>query len=580
MATLSIEVFGGIRPRLARRLGETPTASVAENVKLWHGTVAPWRQPRLVATHDECIHSMFMAECGFVVDASPCASFATGEGSCKRLFGTDLCGFPYPVTARLPNPCSLGIVSPSWVRLGVPQPNAVAFTVPALAPPVPTPSMEQGFQRAREHRDYVITFVNSFGEEGSPSPPSPNARDADIDAEATLTIPPRPNPADGWDVVAIRIYRMFTGNIDGQNLGKEDDPEYLFVEELDVTGIPWDDPIVVVDDTPASDLLEPAPLTCTNTPPECLHGIIELESGSLVGFEGKNLWFSEPWQYHNWNCNLNLDFNIKGIMEVSGTIYVATDGNPYSVVSVAPEEDCMCCRQVFRHPEPAPMVTDQRGMAATPNGAVWPTDDGLIRVTGNSMSLVSHAEIAEDDWKEFFPWTLKGVAHNGRYYGFGQRSFIFDYADGIYADGDVGAQSRLTTLSYQPQAAIVDKTGAIYLAFGQEIRKWDDDAAFEVFTWQSKLHQSHARLNWSAARILFEDGGAMVSMSNPVQFSILDGRQKVLHTVRVFNEEPFRLPAGIKDRAIEVRITGTSEIASVVLATSVRELTLSAARSR
>ena len=72
----------------------------------------------------------------------------------------------------------------------------------------------------------------------------------------------------------------------------------------------------------------------------------------------------------------------------------------------------------------------------------------------------------------------------------------------------------------------------------------------------------------------------MVSVSNPVQFTLLDGRGKVLHTVRVFNEEPFRLPAGIKDRAVEIRVTGTSELAAIVLATSVRELTMSAMRGR
>lgn len=578
MATLAIEVFGGIRPRLARRLGESPTASVAENVKLWHGTLAPWRQPKLVAEHDECIHSMLKVECGFIVDASPCAAFATSGSPCDRVFGTDICGFPYPVTAHLPKPCSLDIVSPDWVRLGVPQPDAVAFTVPALAPPTPAPSMEQGFQRAREHRDYVITYVNSFGEESGPSPGSVDAQDADINAPATITFPSRPPPGENWDIVSLRIYRLFTGNTDGQNLGKEGDPDYLFVEEIDLTPYAWDEPLVFIDDTPAADLLEPAPLACVNTPPECLHGIIALESGPLVAFEGKNLWFTTPWQYHDWGCHLNFDHTIKAIAEVGGMIYVATDGPPYTVSSAAPDEDCKCCRQVFLHQEPAPMVADHRAMAATPNGVVFPTNDGLVRLTGNSMSLITHSEIAEDDWQTFFPWTLKGVALNGRYLGFGQRSFTFDYSDGIYADGDVGAQSRMSTFSYQPQTAIVDKAGDVYLAFGTEIRKWDDSADFETYTWQSKLHQSHSRLNWSAARILFEDGGAMVSRSNPVTFQLRDGRQKVLHTVRVFNEEPFRLPVGIKDRAVEIRISGTTEIAAVVLATSVRELSLSAAR--
>lgn len=70
----------------------------------------------------------------------------------------------------------------------------------------------------------------------------------------------------------------------------------------------------------------------------------------------------------------------------------------------------------------------------------------------------------------------------------------------------------------------------------------------------------------------------MVSMSNPVMFELLDGRDKVLHSVRVHNEEPFRLCAGIRDRAVQVRVSGTTEIAAIVLATSIRELTLSSMR--
>ena len=572
MPKISIDAFGGLRPRYQRRMGPVNRASVAENLDLSHGSLTPIRQPQPIVQLDECVRSFAIFGCDILADPNPCASFATGVGACHRVFGTGVCGYEYPVTARYEPGCSLDVISPNWVRLGLVQPEAVSFTVPALAPPIAAPSIIQGDQPKREHRDYVITYVSSFGEESAPSLGSADAQDADIDAPATLTIGPRPPVTEGWDIVAIRVYRMMTGNTSGEYPAEE--PLYLFVDEIDLAGVPPASEIVFEDDVPASQLSEPAPLDCTEPPPEGLQGIIELETGSLAGFTGKKLWFSQPFEYHNWSCWVDLDHCIKGIVEVSGTIYVATDGRPYTVSSAPPEGDCMCCRSVFRHEEPAPLASDARGMAITPNGAIWPTNDGLVRITGNSMTLVTHSEIDETTWRSFYPSTIKGAAYNGEYYAFGRTAFNFDYTDGVYADGDVGVQSRMVTYSYNVDAVHVDKKGYMYIAMGDTIYQWAEGADYEVYRWRSQLLQAHSRLNWSAARLFFEDGGAMVSLSEPVYFTLFDGRDKPLHTVRVFNEEPFRLPAGIRDRAVEIEIRGTTVVSSAMLATSVRELSM------
>lgn len=570
MPRLLVDTFGGVRPRHNRRLGPTSRASVALNVDLSSGNLRPIRQPKSVAKSLNCIGNFAVFGCAIVTDVNPCASFATGVGKCHRLFATGLCGYPYPVTAEYDPGCSLDVVTPNWVRLGLVQPEAVSFSVPALAPPIAAPSIIQGDQPKREHRDYVVTYVNSFGEESAPSLGSEDAQAADQDAVATITIGPRPDPSEGWDIQSIRIYRMLTG-AEGDQYPIEE-PVYLFVDEIDAGMDTWSVNIEYIDAVNANRLEEPAPLDCTQAPPEGLQGIIELSTGSLAGFTGKQLWFSQPFEYHNWNCWLDLDDCIKGIGETDGMIYVATDGVPYTVAAAAPEGDCLCCREVHKHTEPAPLASDQRSVVVVTGGVVFPTNDGLVKLSGASMAVLTYDDIDETAWRSMYPSTIKGAALNGKYYAFGREAFSYDHSDGTFSEGGTGAHTRMINYSYNVDAVFTSRKGYMYIAMGDEIYQWDAGDDFEVYAWRSKLIQSHARWNWSAARLLYEDGGAMVSTSEAVYFTVFDGRNKPLHNVRVINEQPFRLPSGLRERAFEVEIRGKAEVSAFAVATSVREL--------
>ena len=568
MARISIDVFGGIRPRFARHHGDVARASVAENTKLWHGTIAPFRKPKEVHTANTCVNALMVYGCTVVTDVNACASFAYDPLMCGHIFATDLCGYDFPVVADFVTSSYISDVPEfEWRRLGVVAPSPVAFVVPALAPAVPAPSILRGQQLEREHRDYVITYVNSRGQESARSGASPDAGDADHSAVAVLTIPPRPDPAELWDIVAVRVYRLISGNVDGQLA--DENSEYMFAFEVDVTTVPWATPIVVSDTTPADRLAEAPPHVHAVPPPENLHGITVLTSGALVGYVGNELWFSEPFQPHSWPCLMRLDDCIKGIREADGSIYVATDGRPYVVSTNNKSEECLCCREVFMHPEPAPIASGMRGMVATNAGAMWPTNDGLARMSGRSLSVVSHSDVAEDNWPAFIPAVASHL--NGRYYGFGGKSFSFDYTDGVYADGDVGANSRMYTISYNVNAAYSDKNGYMFVALGNKVYSWEASDEFETYTWRSKLNQAHSMINWSAARVFFGSGGKS-GYSEPVTFRLLDGAGVPLFTRQVFDERPFRLPPNIKHRAFEVEFSGTSEIHGFVMATSMREL--------
>lgn len=168
-----------------------------------------------------------------------------------------------------------------------------------------------------------------------------------------------------------------------------------------------------------------------------------------------------------------------------------------------------------------------------------------------------------------------GANLDGRYFGFSRSGgLIVDYTDSIYADGDVGAGSRNTTLTYQPDAVFVDQKGYLYLSFGESIRMWDAAAEFERYTWQSKLFQSQSLVQWTAARLLFNDLGAIPSSTNPVTLTFFDG-QREFSSVKVINEQPFRVKLP-RMRAISMQISGTSEVTAIVLGTSMRDIAVGA----
>lgn len=578
---IEIKAFGGIKPRSHRLLGGVSRAVVASNTKLWHGSVAPFREPNFVLDLPECANSIKVVECCVLHDKNPCASFAHVRTPCDRLFATDLCGFDCPMTSLLPA-CfggSFQAASPSWTKLGVPLPVApLTFTVPALTPavintvfPDPQPAgvgPDVGRQLKREHRDYVYSYVNIYGEESGISAPSPSAQDADHDAVATLTIPAPPPDSDLWALSKIRIYRLLSGNIDGQY---SQAGEYLFVDEIDLNPYPAA-PIVYVDSFMACDLGELPFYDCKRTPPCDLKGIISLENGSLAAFSGKDLYFTEPFQYHDWSCHVNLDDCIRGIREVGGQIYVATDGFPYTVSADPPDKDCRCCRTVYKHIEPMPMVSDLRGMVQTVTGAFWPTDDGLVRMSGGNTTLVSHADFAEDDWQEFHPQTFKAVNWNGRYIGFGAKGgLVIDFTDNIYADGDVGAGSRNYTMSYLPNAVTISDAGQLLMVFKDRLAVWNESANNEVYRWRSRAYDT-PYMSWNAAKVKFGRGGCRNTPTEQVTLRILAGCGTTLDEIRVWNEKPFRLRAGLKLDEVAIELEGNVEVVSVSIATSIRDL--------
>ena len=583
MGSLRVTGFGGLRPRAGRTVEGRGRAQIAHNTKLWRGTVDSFREPCVVATADVDVKAMHRKENCWVVSDNPCASFAEGDTHCPYLFSTGV--MPWPAWASIPDCDCNEIVSPEWKRLGLPRPDAPIIDFYQM--PDPSKEIEFGVKRQpwRDARAWVFAYVDSEGREGPLSPVS-EVVDGQLNGSATIRIP-ADNFDPSFDVVAVRLYRVVSQTEDLyplSDLGEAVTPntEAFLVDEYPHQ--PGGDYTVV--DSVSDEELGPVALSWKNyAPPEKLQGLISLPDGVLVGFEGKNLWFSQPWDYHAWNCYLNLDDCIKKIIYCEGQIYAMTDGHPYVIGAQSPDKDCRCCRPVARSPLSFPILCPESATKIA-NGVMWASHDGMIIMRGASAAVSTDRYIDRDTWAAWRPETVRGIVWKGRYHGFSDfvtpigehdkvlpKGFVWDFGEAAFADGDVGFDSNLVTHDIPAWATHETRDGFLFISYGKEIRRWEGSADPLRYVWRSSLRVEPGLTNYACAKVISEDHYRRQPVGKELHFTLYaDGRKVFTRLVKDGN--PFRLPRTSYAIDYEVEISGFAEVNEIHLATSMHELTL------
>lgn len=588
MPSIRIDRFGGMLPKNKRGLGDSSLASLAVNTNLEHGSIRPWRYPSLeLETDHKKICTIHKEECCWLFSENPCASFTRGDTDCNRIFSTGV--MPWPAYAELPegDSCCEVECEVEWCRLGVPQPTNPPTIIES--DPIDEPADCEcidfgGTQKEREPRSYFYTFVNEWFEESTPSECT-QPMDIDFDGNATLgfNIPPM---TDGYcDPKYIRIYRglptpavpdavgQIEGRITAGNALEGDFDDFVSASYFLVAEIPYREGNFTHVDDIESDCLGEAYTSRVNQPPlECLEHIQMLENGSLVASYGKELWFSEPWRFHSWNCAMNLDDCIINFKVARSYIYVATDGYPYVIESFPfGDEECTCCRRVNKLLEPAPIVSGC-SMVMTNSGVAWATNMGIMRLSGNEMSLVTHATMSESDWQEYLPHQIKAVFHQGRYFGFNRdKGFIFDFNDGIYDLMNIGENAKFSELNITPDAIFKSEGNVLYMSFGGDLYRWDAANTYMPFVWKSKLHIESGVRNYSIMKVVFEDWLRARKSPNPATVRLY-ADDKLYFERKVSSSRPFRIPKGIDALNFNIEVTGIEPINEIHMSTSKSEL--------
>lgn len=410
-------------------------------------------------------------------------------------------------------------------------------------------------EAAVEDRRYVVTYVSTLSgkdQEGLPSSPSDIIEAGPTESVDLTNIPVPPN--DDHFITAKRIYRTAVGT--------DDNAEFLFVAELTPSQTTY------TDNTKTKDLDEVLPSATWAPPPTDLKGLIELPGGGTAGFRGNELFFSEPYQPHAYPDEYRLSTHepITAIAAFGNSILVTTQGRPYVVTGVTPGQMSMDKLEVLQ-----PCVS-KRGLVDMGYGAIYPSPDGLILVSGGTADLITRKLFTVDEWKALNPASLVAGRYDDRYVAFydngtEQGGFILDPHD---------PQATLTWLDFHTTGIWSDiENGDLYLIVddgSEHIAAFDGDTALQkTYVWRSRREVSPRQLNLAVAQVH--------AAAYPVTFRLYANDDpndpttlNLIHTQTVTDAAPFRLPGDYLADQWEVELQGTKRVQAVYLAQSVAEL--------
>jgi len=530
--------FRGELPILDPRLLPENNAQIARNLNLKRGTLKPYKgvtaasslpatiNPANLWRYDEGNNGAgFWFSWGDAYDIDVVRS-PIADDAYARVYWTGQDGPKMGSIAQLT--AGVGPYPSAWFQLGVPAPaSAPSVAAPASRTDVPDTAIETA---------YVVTLVTEFGEEGPPSDPSGFAlRWDDVTTnpdfgEIEVTLPAIPTA--NLNITKKRLYRVESGGT------------YQLVTELAAATGTYTDNVLSEQLGISLQSLE------WDGPDATMRGLTTLPGGFLVGFFGNTLAFCEPYLPHAWPVSYQLAFPdpIVAIAVISGGLVVTTTEQPWLVTGSSPEAMAQMQMDVNQ-----PCLV-KRSMVDMGGYAVYAGYDGLVAVGGSEARVITADVMTREQWQALNPATIHAYRYDGAYLGFTDTgSFLFTPGVGF------------EFFDTQADAGYYDVAeDLLYLVQGIDIVTWSTGPA-QTFTWRSRIHEiPPGAAGFSCAKL--------IAYGYPVQLKIYaDGVTMLDKAVQSTNL--FRLPAGFTlSRDWEVEIQGTSEVASIQLATSPGEL--------
>lgn len=370
---------------------------------------------------------------------------------------------------------------------GVPK-MRVNGTVYNLAVTPPTAALGTALGGAgsgdTQTRLYTYTFVTDLGEESEPAPASASL---DWKPGQTVTLSGFQAPPAGRAITKQRIYRSQTGSTGTY---------FYFIAERAASNADFVDNIAV------NAFQEMLPSVAWNAPPDTLTGLIAMPNGMMAAFEGKKLYFSEPFRPHAWpeKYVLTTDADIVGLGAIGTSLVIATTANPYLATGSSPDT-----MQMVKLEANLPCI-NARGIVDLGFAIAYPSNEGLAAVSASGEAkLVSGDIMGIDDWRGLSPETIIGGQLSGRYVAF----YDTEDADGTVMTGavffDLGSTPYLIRTNTAVSAAVYEiETGALYFLAKDEsdIYRMDSPQGDrESYYWKSKDFHMPGETSFAAIQI-------------------------------------------------------------------------------
>lgn len=491
MVAFKLEDFGGIRPRVSKRLLPNNAAMIAENTKLLEGELRGYHRPTIIKD---------LSDLGFTVGrAYRIPASVTGTVDAWLAFeskNTDIVRSPVlgdqfnryywasddnaPMYNTLDRIVAgnTGANAP-WL-LGVPQPAASLTVTPPAG--------------STDTRSYVYTFVSAYNEEGPPCNPTTATG---VPGTWALT-----GGSTTWaggalvDIAFVNIYRT---------VPNASNPAFFFVDQVPIAT--W-----ISSSGSYSDTSIDTNVALNNTldffdnfpPPSDMAGFALMAQGYMIGFEGRNLLFTEPYLPHAWNPTYNLatEFEIVGITVWSQSAIICTESNVYIGSGATPESFTM---QKLDGVTPC---LSRRGIVSTVSGTYFPTIDGLAMFNASGLNTITQPILTKEEWATFGPDTIFAAQLGLQYIAFSSDDFGFQI-------NPTEQKAEMATINAFTQVNGIETdryTGDVNLIINNIVYDWDPNTAERLYWhWMSKEVQFPKFVNMGAFKIKAQFGNVDIS---------------------------------------------------------------------
>lgn len=572
---INLNAFQGESPRIIPRLLPNSMAQEAFNTKLDNGSLNPIHLARYVTRLADEASTIYLHKGKWmgwdkVVDVvqGPVAEdrlYITGDGEPQIMVG----GETMPLAVQRPTDAVTAFVA------GTPDPDLQSSIL------------------------YSYSWVTSLGEESEPSPLSTSVL---WSPSLIVTLRGFSMPPTNRRVTSMRIYRSQTASSGTTEM-------YFIAERPAGAGDFVDDNLPLV---------EPIPSTDYNAPPDGLSGITTLPNGVMAAFDGKRLYFCEPYIPHAWpeKYVLTTDYEIVGLGAFGSSIAVLTTGTPYIVSGTTP--DSMVMEKLELN---LPCVS-ARSIVDLGYSVAYATHNGLVSINSSGASVVTSGVLTRDQWLQMNPYSLIAGQFDGRW----MASYAYTDEDGegkrgiiiIDLSGDQAFLIRNT--DYADAMFYSIESGSLYILKSRtDIYEWDAiSEPYGEMLWRSKLFVIQTDINFGAILIEGEDtstdqqkksqeekakqimeanrvrmdkgcsGGEIGGLpigTIPVASSLL---QEVEDTntsivVSIYADDKLvwstskmnkvvRLPSGFLSRKWEIEVRGNIQVSQITMATSASEI--------
>ena len=235
-------------------------------------------------------------------------------------------------------------------------------------------------------RAYLVTFVNTFGDESEPSNPT-ETFEIVPKSKATFTAGMLPTEsadpttpvAQYADIAKIRLYRT-------DELGT-----WRFVAD-----IPWADRAKeYIDTKPDTELAEPLSTTGWEVPKQGTKGLVNCPNGVIAGFRGRTVFGSVPYAPYAWPLanQVATDYDVVGLVPTSAGVVVVTKGMPAILIGDNPSNWSM---QKLEYPQGC---VARRSIVDMGEFAMYASPDGLVAVTGANVEILTKPIMTREQWQ-------------------------------------------------------------------------------------------------------------------------------------------------------------------------------------